>query len=137
MASVPTSVYNYEIFPLCVCSPSTLPLLHPKFCIFISPLPPHHPLIIQTRWVLGSPATLSQPHLYMFVLWVPVLCPHQSICVSPLVFIPHRHCLISHLRYLSSGSFLEPSFRFSRASWSSGVCFPLSHTDDSVKVYSS
>lgn len=45
----------------------------------------------------------------MFVLWVPVLCPHKSTCVSPLVFIPHRHCLISHLRCLSSGSFLEPS----------------------------
>lgn len=106
MASVPTSVCNYEIFRPCISLPGTLPLLHPKFCILISPL--HYPLL-QTRWVLGSPATLSRPHLYMLVLWVPVLCPHKSICVSSLIFIPHRHCLISCLHYLSSGSFLEPS----------------------------
>lgn len=132
MASVPTSVCNYEIFRPCISLPGTLPLLHPKFCILISPL--HYPLL-QTRWVLGSPATLSRPHLYMFVLWVPVLCPHKSTCVSSLIFIPHRHCLISRLHYLFW--VISGAFRLSRASWSSEVCFPLPPTGDSVKVYSS
>lgn len=87
------------------------PRLEPFLLLpYVHQLPTHHPCIVQTRWIVGSPATLSLvPPVWVWSLgsW---FC---HILRGPPAYLPiplsHHHCLVSGPRCFSSGSFPEPS----------------------------